>query len=510
MRRINPVSAAPGPSSIKRVNPCANNQRILASQRTGATTCCASSARISSGTVTGAAVKGPVAGAQVCAYTVVANGRGAALGACTTSDAAGHYSFAVPAGAGPLWVKASGGSYTDEATGAATTLPSGSPLRSIITANNGTVNSMLTPLTTLALNAAAAASSGATLDAGAFSTAAAQLLLAFNLPSTLNIGTTLPTFGANINSCGNALTAISQMVANGATLASILSTPQASTLAAAYAIAVAGPVVTPPVTPPASSASGSWAVAGTTATGAATTLAPQTDGFEVSIKNGTTTYRFFNVSSAPAKRVEVSVSVSAQGAQNVSHYDLAARNTFNTCAGSCGVSITSAAGATHPVTLVFANTALSGGLTLNGSLVGDATGAAWSLADLHGGTSSSLTLNGNAVRAVTASDTVIDAGNGNRLRSIVVQLSDGSTLQLNQTGTAPYSVGRVLPPATISSCATACSVTVTDAAGTRLSFVNTPMSSGLVVNGTVDYARTSGSLTSSDLGGFTPTASTIE
>ena len=31
-------------------------------------------------TVTGAVVKGPVSGAQVCAYTVVANGRGSALG----------------------------------------------------------------------------------------------------------------------------------------------------------------------------------------------------------------------------------------------------------------------------------------------------------------------------------------------------------------------------------------------------------------------------------------------
>ena len=40
-------------------------------------------------TVSGAVVKGPVSGAQVCAYTVVANARGAALGSCTTSDATG-------------------------------------------------------------------------------------------------------------------------------------------------------------------------------------------------------------------------------------------------------------------------------------------------------------------------------------------------------------------------------------------------------------------------------------
>lgn len=142
--------------------------------------------------------------------------------------------------------------------------------------------------------------------------------------------------------------------------------------------------------------------------------------------------------------------------------------------------------------------------------MGDAGGAAWSLADLPGGTSSSLTLNGNAVRALTAIDNVIDAGNGNLLRSIALQLSDGSTLLLNQTGTAPFTASRVLPPATFSTCAIACGVTLADATGTRLSFVNTPLSNGLVLNGTVDYARTSGSLTSSDLGGFTPIVSTIE
>ena len=54
-------------------------------------------------TVSGAVVKGPVSGAQICAYTVVANARGAALGGCTTSDTAGNYSLAVPAGSGSLW-----------------------------------------------------------------------------------------------------------------------------------------------------------------------------------------------------------------------------------------------------------------------------------------------------------------------------------------------------------------------------------------------------------------------
>jgi hypothetical protein len=158
-------------------------------------------------TVTGSVVKGPVAGAQVCAYTVVANGRGSALGSCTTSDAQGRYSFAVPAGTGPLWVEATGGTYTDEATGAVATLPAGSTLRSIVTANAGTVTTMLTPLTTLALNSAIAnLGTAGQLNAATFSAAAAQLLSSFNLPATLNLTDTTPTFGTGINSYGTALT----------------------------------------------------------------------------------------------------------------------------------------------------------------------------------------------------------------------------------------------------------------------------------------------------------------
>jgi len=200
-------------------------------------------------TVTGSVVKGPVAAAQVCGYTVAANARGAALGSCTTSDASGKYALTLPVGSGPLWLEATGGTYTDEITGTATSLPAGSSLRALVTANGGSVSSMLTPLTTLTLNAAAAAAgSGGTLDAAAFNSAAAALLASFKLPADLNISNTVPTFGSGINSYGTALTAISKMVANGQTLASILATAQPSSLAAAYATAAAPAAApTPPV-----------------------------------------------------------------------------------------------------------------------------------------------------------------------------------------------------------------------------------------------------------------------
>ena len=463
-------------------------------------------------TVTGAVVKGPVSGAQVCAYTVVANARGAALGSCTTTDASGNYSFAVPAGSGPLWVEATGGTYTDEITSAVVTLPAGSPLVSLTTATGSTATTMLTPLTTLALNAArTTAGASGTLDASAFSTATTQLLSAFNLPATLNLATTLPTFGAGINSYGTALTAVSRMVANGLPLAQILAATQPSALAAAYATA-ANPVASPGTGPGtgAPTASGTVTVAGVTAPGAATSLVPQTDGFEVGLRSGATSYRFFRVTATPATRVEVTVGVAPSGAISVNYYDLAARTGFNTCSSSCGVTITPAAGATHPVTVAFSNTPLSGGLTLNGSLVGDAPGADWTLADLPASTTSALTLNGASVRALTSSSSVTDGGGGTSIRSIALMLSDGSNLALNQTGSAAFTVSRVMLPSTISTCNTACNITVTDGTGTRVTFANTPLSGGLVLDGTVDFARTSGSLSTNDTGGFTPVTSSIE
>lgn len=202
--------------------------------------------------VSGAVVKGPVAGAQVCAYAVAGSVRGAALGLCVTTDANGNYTLSVPAATGSLWLEALGGTYIDEATALASTLPAGSPLVSLTTANGAAVTAMLTPLTTLALNTArAAVGANGTLDVTAYAAATAQWLSAFNLPSTLNINTLLPVFGSNANDYGTALLNVSRVIANGLSLAQLLATTQPSALQAAYALAAKPPVVitTPPVTP---------------------------------------------------------------------------------------------------------------------------------------------------------------------------------------------------------------------------------------------------------------------
>ncbi len=461
-------------------------------------------------TLSGAVVKGPVSGAQVCAFAVVGSARGAALGSCTTTDASGNYSFAVPAGSGALWVEATGGSYTDEVTGARVNLPAGSPLVSLATANGAAVTTMLTPLTTLAFNAArTTAGASGTLDATGYAAAAALLLSTFNLPSTLNISTLLPTFGSGINSYGTALTAISQMVANGTTLAGILAATSPSALAAAYATAAAPPAQ-PPVSGGSATASGSLTVAGATAANAATSLTPRADGFTVALKqDGSTQYHFFSAPLASPSQVDVTVTVSVTGAISAAYFDVPSR-TSGFCATNCGITVTPASGATRPVTVAFANAPMGGALRLSGSLVGDATGAAWTLADLAGASSSNLTVGGSSVSVLTSIDSIIDAGGGTLLRSIALRLSDGSTLSLTQTGSAPFAALRVLPPATVSSCSAACNITVADGIGTRVTFANTSLGGGLVVNGTVDFGRTSGSLSTSDSGAFTPVASNIE
>ena len=391
-------------------------------------------------TVSGAVVKGPVSGAQVCAYSVVANARGAALGSCTTSDATGLYSLAVPADRGALWLEATGGSYVDEVSHATVSLPAGSPLLSLVAASGSTVTAMLTPLTTLALNAARTATgAGGTLDAAAFASAAAQLMNSFALPAGLDITTTLPTFGAAINPYGSALTAISQMVANGSTLASILATTQPGQLQAAYAVAAnaataaAGPAAPPPANAGTPTASGTLTVAGATGAGAATSVTPQADGFTVDVDSSGTTYTFARRPNSlrAGETVVVTVPAAAASEVQVSYSDLATRS-FLVCSRQCGVTIGTPAGASHPVTVTLAGTPLTGGVTLTGSLVGDAPGALW------------------------------------------------SPQELPRTTT-----------------------------GSRVTFANTPLTGGVAIDGTVDIGKTSGSLTSSDSGNFTPVTSAV-
>jgi hypothetical protein len=145
----------------------------------------------SSTTVTGAAVKGPVANATV---TIKNASTGATLATGATSPD-GSYSISVPTASGDVIIEITGGSYVDEATGVTTTLST--PLRNVVTANGGTVQGYVTPLTTLAYTYAfGTATTGVT--ASAYAAKASSLATQFQVPN-LN---TLPVVSGSINTYG--------------------------------------------------------------------------------------------------------------------------------------------------------------------------------------------------------------------------------------------------------------------------------------------------------------------
>lgn len=158
--------------------------------------------------VTGAAVKGPVNNATV---TIKNATTGATLATGATS-ADGSYSLSVPATSGDVIIEITGGSYTDEATGAVTPLTS--TLRNVVTANGGTVQGYVTPLTTLAYTYAFGnVTTGVT--ASAYGAKATSLATQFQV-ANLN---TLPVVTGSTNTYGQVLRGLSQYLAtNNVTL----------------------------------------------------------------------------------------------------------------------------------------------------------------------------------------------------------------------------------------------------------------------------------------------------
>ncbi len=177
-------------------------------------------------TISGSAIKGPVNGATV---TIKDASTGATL-ATTTTNASGAYSVDVQF-SGDVLVEVTGGTYTDEATGAATTLTT--PMRVIVTASGGAVTGVVTPLTTMAFtNAFGSSTSGFT--ASAFNTQASSLALQFQLGST-NLATTLPVVTGTVNDYGRILRGISQYLqTQNVTLQSLINTAFDSTTLAAF------------------------------------------------------------------------------------------------------------------------------------------------------------------------------------------------------------------------------------------------------------------------------------
>lgn len=184
-------------------------------------------------TLSGSVVKGPVVGANVCAYKLAATGKGEQL-ACTTSGASGAYAISLQY-AGEVVVEATGGSYTDEATGAATTL--GTPLQVVASLQGGSATAVVTPLTSVAYSIARGAGGG--LSAASFASAAASVASQFQLGS-VNIATATPVVsGGGIDLYGRMLRAVSQYIANGGSLAAFVGWSSPASFQAAFGSAYA-------------------------------------------------------------------------------------------------------------------------------------------------------------------------------------------------------------------------------------------------------------------------------
>ncbi len=192
--------------------------------------------------VSGSVVKGPVAGATVCAFDITAGAKGNAVGACTPTNADGVYKLSLPQASGSVLLQANGGVYTDEVTAAKTTVTGSSTFTSIVSTAGGNVVATITPLTTIAVNAARSAG---TLNPTGFTQQVGNVLTAFGLNPKLDVTTTVPVTTGTPDAHGRAMIAFSRLIATGSTLPNILATTQPALLQDAYRIAFESTVSSP-------------------------------------------------------------------------------------------------------------------------------------------------------------------------------------------------------------------------------------------------------------------------
>ena len=183
--------------------------------------------------LTGSVVKGPVGNATVTATKA----DGTACGT-TATNATGQYAFTTSC-TGDVILTVTGGSYLDEATN--TTKVLATPLKSVIAATGGTVNGVVTPLTSMAFSYAFTSNNAATK--AAFDAQAAKIATQFQLTG-VNLGTDLPVVTGVSNAYGKALIAVSQYLKDNpsktleaVTTASFKTALQASEFGASYTAA---------------------------------------------------------------------------------------------------------------------------------------------------------------------------------------------------------------------------------------------------------------------------------
>jgi hypothetical protein len=144
-------------------------------------------------------VKGPVGGAAVTAYAITGGTMGAQVGGGTT-DSSGNFSISIGDYAGPLMLQASGGSYTDEATGADMAMQAGDVMASAlpsVTAGGTLTGVQITPLTSMAQARAQHMSGGMTAaNVAAANTAVGNYFMVGDILTTPPMNPTVAGSGA--------------------------------------------------------------------------------------------------------------------------------------------------------------------------------------------------------------------------------------------------------------------------------------------------------------------------
>ena len=123
-----------------------------------------SSSSATTGSISGTVTKGPMSNATVAAYAI-SNGQLGAQIAATMTDANGNYTMNMGSYTGTVMLQASGGTYTDEATGTIMSLAPGDVMTSVMpTVTAGTTISgiQITPVTSMAQTMAQHMSGGMT------------------------------------------------------------------------------------------------------------------------------------------------------------------------------------------------------------------------------------------------------------------------------------------------------------------------------------------------------------
>ena len=296
----------------------------------------------------------------------------------------------------------------------------------------------------------------------------------------------------------------------------------------------AAPAAVLPVTGASGASGATVSASGTVFLGDGSKFTPQATGFKVFVGTSSVSYLFYRETDRQVgagtttefEKIVVSREFSGFHTVEYTKGPVGSPPLLLRCEIDCGISFSPETGGAHPVSVVFNASQLGAagaGLTLNGTLVGEAIGALWSPFELPRTTTGTLSLNGSVYAVIEATN----ASTATTGTVFTLNLADGSFISVNQAASGGASVHRSLTESYSPSrelfqyCSSACGVTITrSGSGYTLTFAATALATlsnttltvssvPVILSGTFTIAGpTQGSLASGTaaLADFTPLA----